>query len=157
MAQQEQRQAGVDTPIGRLILHLRGGRLTAIDLPGDGEQSAPDLERNHPARRALEDYFTSAAPLAGVTIELYGTDYQRRVWQALQAIPLGQTRTYGELARDLKTSARAVGNACRQNPLPLFVPCHRVVAADGSGGFMGARDGRPLQIKHWLLAHERAV
>lgn len=83
-----------------------------------------------------------------------GTTFQLRVWQALLDIPLGQTRTYGELAKTLKTSARAIGMACRTNPLPLIVPCHRVVAANGMGGFCGKVDGKPLIVKQWLLAHE---
>lgn len=83
-----------------------------------------------------------------------GTAFQLRVWQALLNIPLGQTRTYGELAKTLKTSARAIGMACRSNPLPLIVPCHRIVAANGLGGFSGKVDGKPLIVKQWLLAHE---
>jgi methylated-DNA-[protein]-cysteine S-methyltransferase len=63
--------------------------------------------------------------------------------------------TYGELAQRLKSSARAVGNACRRNPIAIVVPCHRVVAASGDGGFMGKRTGHALAIKRWLLAHER--
>jgi methylated-DNA-[protein]-cysteine S-methyltransferase len=81
-----------------------------------------------------------------------GTPFQQRVWSAIRAIPPGQIRTYGELARKLHTSSRAIGQACRANPLPLLIPCHRVVAARGLGGFMGA--GAALDIKRWLLAHE---
>jgi methylated-DNA-[protein]-cysteine S-methyltransferase len=83
-----------------------------------------------------------------------GTPFQRRVWQRLREIPPGQRRTYGELARELHTSPRAVGNACRANPLPLFTPCHRVVASNGLGGFSGAREGRWLELKAALLEHE---
>ncbi|HEX9181099.1 MAG TPA: methylated-DNA--[protein]-cysteine S-methyltransferase, partial [Burkholderiales bacterium] len=85
-----------------------------------------------------------------------GTDHQRRVWSALAAIPVGQTLSYGELAGTIGSSARAVGQACGANPLPLLVPCHRVVARDGGlGGFMGRRDGFALSVKRWLLEHER--
>ena len=73
----------------------------------------------------------------------------------MRRIPAGKTLSYGVLAKKLDTSARAVGNACRANPVPIIVPCHRVVASNGMGGFMGKRSGSPLDLKHWLLAHER--
>lgn len=83
-----------------------------------------------------------------------GTPFQRRVWQAIAAIPRGQVRTYGALAGTLGSAARAVGQACGANPFPLVVPCHRVVSSTGLGGFAGARDGHLLATKRWLLAFE---
>ena len=85
---------------------------------------------------------------------MQGTPFQKKVWLALQKIPAGQVMTYGELAKQLKTSARAVGNACRANPMPLVIPCHRVVAKSGLGGFSGSQEGAPIKIKKWLLEHE---
>ncbi|MFO7542412.1 MAG: methylated-DNA--[protein]-cysteine S-methyltransferase, partial [Thiobacillus sp.] len=84
-----------------------------------------------------------------------GTPFQKKVWRALTHIPAGHPATYGALAKQLGTAARAVGQACGSNPLPILIPCHRVVAASGLGGFMHASTGRPLDIKTWLLAHER--
>ena len=84
-----------------------------------------------------------------------GTPFQLRVWHALMNIPAGQSTTYGALAKQLGTAARAVGQACGSNPLPILIPCHRVVAAHGLGGFMHASSGAPLDVKSWLLAHER--
>jgi len=89
-----------------------------------------------------------------VDIELDVTDFQGSVLKELQRIPFGETRTYGEIAARLKTSPRAVGNACRRNPLPIIIPCHRVVAASGIGGYDGARSGELLDIKRQLLARE---
>jgi methylated-DNA-[protein]-cysteine S-methyltransferase len=88
-----------------------------------------------------------------------GSAHARRVWRALCAIPVGETRSYGEIARAIGSSPRAVGQACRANPWPLFVPCHRVVPASGigsasAGGYAGQRDGPLAHIKAWLLAHE---
>jgi methylated-DNA-[protein]-cysteine S-methyltransferase len=83
-----------------------------------------------------------------------GTLYQRKVWQAMCAIPLGKTRTYGQLAAQLNSSPRAVGQACGANPVPIIVPCHRIVSQGGVGGFMHHRGGYALDIKRWLLAHE---
>ena len=86
-----------------------------------------------------------------------GTPYQRRVWLALQQIPVGEVRTYGELSAELKSSPRAVAQACRANPLPILIPCHRVVSASGLGGYMGKKSGTELEIKRWLLHHEGHV
>ncbi len=86
-----------------------------------------------------------------------GTPYQQKVWRALQRIPVGEVRTYGELANELDSCARAVAQACRANPLPILIPCHRVVAANGLGGYMGQTEGAGLAIKRWLLHHEGYV
>lgn len=84
-----------------------------------------------------------------------GTPFQQRVWRALADIPPGQTRTYGELATQLGTAPRAVGGALRANPIPIIIPCHRILAAQGLGGYAGAsEEGR--RRKAWLLAHEGA-
>jgi len=85
---------------------------------------------------------------------LQGTDFQRRVWRALSKIPYAEVKTYGQLAKELQTSARAIGNACRQNPLPIIIPCHRIVASHGIGGFAGKTTGSHIDAKRWLLAHE---
>ena len=83
-----------------------------------------------------------------------GTPFQQRVWAAMREIPVGETCTYGQLAAAIKSGPRAVANACGANPLPLFNPCHRVVASNGLGGFMQGIPGG-LEIKRWLLAHEQ--
>ena len=92
-------------------------------------------------------------------LRLSGTHHRLAVWEAMQRIPAGATRSYGDLAKELKSSARAVGGACGANPVPVVVPCHRVIAARGAiGGFMGASgDGFELGIKRWLLGHEGAL
>ena len=83
------------------------------------------------------------------------TDFQVRVWDQITKIPFGATQTYGEIARKIKSGPRAVGNACRRNNLLLIVPCHRVVAVNGLGGFMGDGDGSLVRRKQWLLDHEQ--
>jgi methylated-DNA-[protein]-cysteine S-methyltransferase len=83
-----------------------------------------------------------------------GSDLQRGVWDKMCAIPRGRTRTYGELARELGVDARAIGQCCGDNKLPIVIPCHRVVAADGIGGFGHATSGYLLEAKRWLLMHE---
>lgn len=85
-----------------------------------------------------------------------GTAFRQRVWAGIAAIPRGETRSYGELAKAIGSAPRAVGQACGDNPFPLIVPCHRVVAAGGKlGGFAHNQGDYLLQVKAWLLAHER--
>ena len=109
----------------------------------------------------LESYFNNPGFQFSLPCDIQlGTPFQQRVWQALTEIPSGKVKTYGELAKELKSSARAVGNACRRNLFPLIVPCHRVISASGIGGYAGdTLDNQKgqidfLQIKQWLLAHE---
>ena len=86
-----------------------------------------------------------------------GTQFQRRLWDALCAIPRGRTLTYGEMARKLGGEARAVGQACGDNKLPIVIPCHRVVAAAGIGGFSHSTGGYLIEAKRWLLMHESSA
>ena len=158
--------AAMDTPLGRIALHWCGdgpaqaaasnGLLTAVVLAADasGSEALPAPPRWLAA--PFDAYFQDPSRRIDVRCKLSGTPFQRRVWRLIAAIPPGTTRTYGELAAALGSSARAVGGACRANPCPLVVPCHRVVARDGLGGFAGDRGGRLLDIKRWLLAHEAA-
>lgn len=147
--------ASIQTPLGPLGISWDGEALTGIDL--EPERSAdPDADAVVPQfiACALDAYFADGHRAMAVPVRLVGTQFQRRVWSALCAIQPGQTRTYGELARELGSAPRAVGQACRANPCPLAVPCHRVVAATGLGGFAGDRSGRKLAVKRWLLRHE---
>ncbi len=102
---------------------------------------------------ALHTYFATQNMPSHIPQKPQGTPFQQKVWHALQHIPTGNTLTYGHIAQHLNTSPRAVGNACRANPIPLFVPCHRVVAAHGIGGFMG-KHPQWFAYKHWLLTFE---
>jgi methylated-DNA-[protein]-cysteine S-methyltransferase len=107
----------------------------------------------------LQAYLADPAYVFDLPLRLAGTRHRLAVWEAMQRIPAGATRSYGDLARELSSSARAVGGACGANPIPVVVPCHRVVAAGGRiGGFMGsATDGFERSIKRWLLEHEGAA
>jgi methylated-DNA-[protein]-cysteine S-methyltransferase len=87
-------------------------------------------------------------------IRLTGSLHQLHVWEAMRRIPAGETRTYGDIATEIGSNARAVGSACGANPVPIVVPCHRIVAANGLGGFMGGTGEKTLSIKRWLLQHE---
>ncbi len=147
-------QAVVDLPFGPLGISLRGGRLSGVDYLEAPSQPFRGEAGVLPVLEAIERYLQDPAAAFDLELELEGTPFQQRVWRELRAIPAGKTLTYGQLAERVGSGARAVGNACRANPCPLVVPCHRVVASRGLGGFAGERSGRKLEIKRWLLRHE---
>lgn len=151
------------TPFPGLKLGLvaDGLALVAVDFVWDDAFPVlqPVAPTNAPAIECalshLAEFFAGRPITRVVSVKPAGTAFQRRVWQAMQEIPAGQTRRYGELAQALNSSARAVGGACRANPIPFLIPCHRVVATAGLGGFAGAHEGRLVDLKRWLLAHEQ--
>ena len=123
--------------------------------------SVPAVEPKNPlaARAALqlERYLADPDSSFDLPLLIEGTPFQRRLWDALCEIPRGRTLTYGALAKRLGAEPRAVGQACGDNRLPIVIPCHRVVAADGIGGFAHSTGGYLVEAKRWLLAHERAA
>jgi methylated-DNA-[protein]-cysteine S-methyltransferase len=146
----------IDSPIPgvpSIGIRITQGRLVDIDFLFS--RHSPFVEAAAvPIVRFLQDYLHHARDPAKPVEVAPGTPFQQGVWRELIRIPFGETRSYGELAKKLGSSARAVAGACRRNPLPLLVPCHRVVAKNGIGGFMGKTDGQALAIKRWLLQHE---
>ena len=107
--------------------------------------------------RQLLAYIDDAQACFDLPVATNGTPFEDRVWREIAAIPAGQVRTYGAIATAIRSMPRAVGGACGRNPLPLLIPCHRVVAAGGRlGGFMGGKEHDPLAVKRWLLRHEGA-
>jgi len=148
----------MDSPVGRLLLAGDDEALHYVSFssetrpvtprPGWQQSDTPFTE----ARRQLDAYFAGELRAFDLPVHLTGTAFQKRVWQLLRNIPFGQTRSYGDLARGLGTpgASRAVGAANGANPLPIILPCHRVIGANGSlTGFGGG-----LPIKRYLLAHE---
>ena len=148
--------AKLATPFAVLGLRTNGVALTALTyLPLSERPAAPADHVAERAIRELERYLADPGYRFTVALAPAGTPFRQRVWAALSDIPRGQSRTYGEVARLLRTAPRAVGQACGANPIALIIPCHRVIGAQGSlGGFMNAEDGDPIAIKRWLLAHE---
>ena len=145
----------VTTPFTQLKLYFSDTALVELDFEAEPDSdSKPLTDLMLQARLQLQAYAQSASEQLDLPLKPAGTVFQQRVWTVLRSIPAGQVRTYGEIARELGSSARAVGNACRANPIPLFIPCHRVVAKSGIGGFAGQTAGRELAIKTALLRHE---
>ena len=148
--------AVIAAPFGRVGFVLDGDALVDVSfLDRSAPLSPPRTMQARKVSLTLKSYFANPQAKLRLPLMLSGTAFQRRVWRALRRIPAGRTLSYGALAAKLATSARAVGNACRANPVPIIIPCHRVVASNGAGGLMGKRLGGALRLKHWLLEHER--
>jgi len=131
--------------------------LTDIDyLPVGAATLAPVNQLAEKICLQIERYLDDPHFRFRLPFVFHGTAFQIKVWRAISAIPSGSTLTYLDIAEKLGTAPRPVGRACGANRIPLVIPCHRVVAAHGLGGFMNARRGSPLEIKRWLLKHEGA-
>lgn len=151
--------AEISAPFGSVILHAGPMGLLSVDLHlrAVALDQAPPTPLLKEAARQFRAYFDDGTFVFSLPLDLHGTAYQRRVWQALVEIPRGMPRSYGELAKAVGGGARAVASACRSNPLPVLIPCHRVVGSHGPGGYCGQTSGPWLAVKQWLLQHERRV
>lgn len=155
MANNDHHHGIIAAPWGVLGYVLRDGALTSIDFLSS--RTTLRSARDALGRRVesqLQRFFKNPAAAFDLPLQPEGTEFQQRVWSHLQNIAPGEPCTYGELARRLGSGARAVGGACRANPIPIVIPCHRVVAASDIGGYCGLSSGRMRRIKQWLLANE---
>ena len=149
-------QAKLAVPFGVLGIRCTDDALTGIEFLAPGTALKPP--GNAFAQKVCEQlnaYLIDPDFRFDLPIKPGGTVHQNNVWQAMRNIPRGETRSYGELAAALKSGAQAVGQACGANPIPVIIPCHRVVGKSGLGGFMRHANGKSLDIKRWLLAHEQ--
>ena len=148
-------QACIATPVVNLGIRCQRDVLLGIDfLPLSAPLIPPTSDFTKAVSEALDAYFRNPAYQFKLAVAPEGTAFQQRVWAEIGRIPPGETITYAELARRTGSGPRAVANACGANRIPLIIPCHRVVAANGLGGFMRGRQTNALNIKRWLLAHE---
>jgi methylated-DNA-[protein]-cysteine S-methyltransferase len=153
----------IAAPFGRLgiLTELVDGSLmlSKIEyLPISTALVSPRNQLAKEAEKQLKAYFQNPHHQFDLPMKPSGTEHQQRVWKSIQMIPVGKTKTYGEIASKIKSGPRAVGTACGANPYPLIAPCHRVVSAQGIGGFMKENaPGLYRQIKMWLLQHEGAL
>ena len=144
----------IPAPFGAVGIRISDGLVAEIALiPPELAVQAKTVGTVSPAVTQIQAYLSNPKTELNFKCLSLGTPYQQRVWQAISQIPCGETRTYTELAKQIGSGPRAVANACGANPLPLLIPCHRVVAKNGLGGFMQGFEGG-LEIKKWLLAHE---
>lgn len=150
--------AVISTPIGNLGLCVNQDCVTQINFIQDACELFVDGANPlvSCAINELERYFSGQLKHFQTPFLPKGTSFQQKAWQALLSIPYGKTVTYGELAIKLKTSPRAIGNVCRANPVLILIPCHRVLARNGLGGYSGETRGEQLAIKRWLLDFEKS-
>lgn len=149
--------AVITAPFGAVGIRTEGNHLRElVYLPPDYGLREPVNEIAAEAARQLALYFQSADFAFSLPLASAGTDFQQRVWSVIASIPRGEVLTYGQVARRLGSAPRAVGQACGANWFPMVIPCHRVTATGGLGGFANQEDaaGFHLGVKRWLLAHE---
>lgn len=139
------------SPVGTLTVTETDGAITALTWGGSGQDETTLLVE---ARRQLRAYFDDPHATFTLPLKVNGSELQRSVCDAMREIPIGETRTYGDLARALGVPAQAVGQACGGNPIPVIIPCHRILGASSLGGFSG---GAGIDTKVALLRHEGAA
>lgn len=145
-------QLSLHSPVGDITISEADGRIVALDWGWGRDQSAtPLLEA---AREQLNAYFDGRLDKFDLPVDPSGSRFQRDVWQQMCEIPSGATKTYGDIANALNNTARAVGQACGANPIPIIIPCHRVLAASGLGGYSGSGG---IETKVALLQLEGAL
>jgi methylated-DNA-[protein]-cysteine S-methyltransferase len=153
----------IDAPFGHLGILTElvddSLMLSRIDyLPSTAALIGPQNQLAKEVAKQCRAYFKNSQYQFDLPLKPAGTIHQQKVWNQIRQIPVGTTTTYGDLAKKIKSGPRAVGTACGANPYPLIAPCHRVVAAQGIGGFMKENSpGLHRQIKIWLLKHEGAL
>jgi methylated-DNA-[protein]-cysteine S-methyltransferase len=157
------------SPVGPLLVAYDDEGVRTLQFWEQGKHP-PAGTRDEPARddglgrqvlRELREYFAGERWDFTLPLAAEGTEFRRAAWEALRRIPCGETRTYGDLARELgkPNASRAVGQANAHNPIPILVPCHRVLASNGGiGGYLGSWEGGDgTGIKRWLLEHEKGM
>jgi methylated-DNA-[protein]-cysteine S-methyltransferase len=136
------------SPIGPLDITLEHEAVSRVDFGIGSESGPPPLEAHSPVKRSLDDYFRTGSGPENVEIRINATQFQRMVLEAISSIPPGEVRSYAEIASQIgrRGAARAVGNALAANPVPVFVPCHRVVGFRGLGGYGGGLHKKRLLL-----------
>jgi methylated-DNA-[protein]-cysteine S-methyltransferase len=142
----------IGTPAGHLDLHCQQGIINRVEWKLDNNVYI----QIHEIQRRFSQYWLNPNSIVYIKLLKQGSAYRQKVWAELCKIPFGETITYSELAGRIDSSARAVGSACRDNPYPVIIPCHRVVSVLGLGGYCGQTEGDFLAIKNKLLAFEVA-
>jgi methylated-DNA-[protein]-cysteine S-methyltransferase len=148
-------QARMEAPFAVIGIRTRGERLSGLEyLPRGAATLKPQTAFAKEVCRQIAAYLKDPRFAFDLAFDLEGSAYQCRVWKAVQAVPPGEVLSYRDLARRIGSAPRPVGTACGANRIPLLIPCDRVVASNGIGGFMHSRRGTAIGIKRWLLHHE---
>ena len=147
-------QIDVETPVGRVYVTAEDGAITTVSWGRARQDLGHEAKLLLDAKSQLESYFNGELQAFDLPLFVKGSDFQRAVCDAMYAIPFGDTLTYGDIATQLDAPPQAVGQACGGNPIPIIIPCHRVLAATGLGGFSAAGG---VETKVALLRHEGAA
>lgn len=151
----ESYQAKLAAPFAVLGVRTIGERVVGIEyLPRAVATLKPQTAFAREVCRQLSAYLKKPSFEFDLPFDYGGTDFQKRVWKAVHAIPSGSVLSYRDVAKKIGSAPRPVGTACGANLIPILIPCHRVVASQGIGGFMNVRRGAPIEVKRWLLHHE---
>ena len=144
----------MQSPLGPIAIHEQDEAIVRLTWPGAADAPHPESQLQRQAAEQLEAYFSRRLINFDLPLRAQGSAFEQAVWAQMLAIPFGETRTYGDIAKALNSAAQPVGNACGANPLPILIPCHRVLGANSLGGF-SASGG--VEDKVWLLRHEGAA
>lgn len=150
----------IPAPFGAMGIRVEAQQLRElVYLPPSFAERAPADALSSEVARQVQAYFLDPDFVFDLPLLPCGTAFQRRVWQAIASVPRGEVRTYGQIAKAVQSAPRAVGQACGANWVPLVIPCHRVTASGGLGGFAHHADneGFHLNVKRWLLKHEQVA
>ncbi len=143
------------SPIGSLGLNISANGIQRLFYIKTKQKShIPTSGFAAKVHRQIMEYFELQRTEFDLPVDIRGTTYQNRVWSEVAKIAYGESLTYGDIAKAINSGPRAVGNACRHNPIPIIIPCHRVVKKGGIGGYCGSVVGKQIQQKDWLLRHE---
>jgi len=152
---QESYSAVIKTPVGKIGITAADHVLLGIEyLAARSKLKDADNAFTENVIKQLQAYFDDPTFEFDIAYDLTGTPYQKRVWNRLKRIRSGQTLNYSDVAKQLKSGPRAVGGACRNNPISIIIPCHRVISKSGIGGYSGDWETGKVDIKRWLLNHE---
>lgn len=141
----------ITTPAGNLAIYLMANNITKTEWEL-GKASMNSIENE--LCRQIQNYISHPSSCLKVNLQRQGSLYRNKVWSEICKIPVGEVKSYSEIAKTIRSGARAVANACRENPFPAIIPCHRVVSVSGLGGYMGETSGECLEIKRKLVAIE---
>ena len=143
------------SPIGMLGLNVSAKGIQCLSYINSKHQPIiPKQGLAAKVHKQINEYFQLTRTQFDLPIDVTGTEFQEKVWRQVDKIAYGESLTYGEIAKAIHSGPRAVGNACRKNPIPIIIPCHRVVKKTGMGGYCGSLAGKEIQQKDWLLRHE---
>jgi len=150
--------AVISSPVGKLGIKTSSQGVKSIQyLTDDIKLQKPNNDLAVKICKQLQSYFEDPRFEFDIPCDMTGTDYQKRIWTSLKTIPAGHPMTYSDIAQKQNSGARAVGGACRKNPIPIIFPCHRVIAKSGIGGYDGDWGEGKVNIKQWLLKHEGII